>query len=152
MKGNTERTLVIIKPEGIEKRLVGKVIARIESLSLRIVQMQWKKITAEECDVLYSKTKDNLPEIFAAVAKYMTASFSIIFVVEGENAVKKVRTLRGPTDLLNAPKGTVRRDFVTDQERELFRQGKNIRNVMHAADDETEARTEMALFFGKGEG
>jgi len=149
MKGNTERTFVIVKPDCIEKRLVGKVISGIESLNLRIVQMQWKKITAEECDVLYSKTKESLPEIFAAVVKHMTANFSIILVVEGENAVKKVRTLRGPTDLLNAPKGTVRRDFVTDEERELFRQGKNVKNVMHAADDEAEARVEMILFFGK---
>lgn len=147
-KENIERTLIIIKPDGIEKRVVGCVIARVESLGLSIVQIQWRKISLEECDVLYPKTKQNLPEIYAAVVKHMTGNFSIIFITEGENAIQKVKALRGPTDLLNAPVGTVRRDFITDEERELFRQGKNSKNVIHAADDKAEAKTEIELFFG----
>jgi len=148
-KKNFERTIVIIKPDGIKKGLVGKVIARVEELGLTIGEIQRRKLTPEECSVLYPKTKKNLPEIYAAVVKHMTESFSIIFIAEGEDAIQKVRAIRGPTDLLRAPKGTVRRDFITEEERELFRQGKNVKNVMHAADDKEEADREIALFFGK---
>lgn len=152
MKGkDIERTLVIIKPDGIEKRLVGKVIARVENLGLTIKKIQMRRLLPEECQKLYPHTRRNLPKIYAAVEKHMTEGFSIIFIAEGENAVEKVRAIRGPTNLLQAPKGTVRRDLITDEERELFRQGKNVKNVMHAPDDKKEAKFEIELFFGKME-
>lgn len=148
-KENIEKTLVIIKPEGIEKRLVGKIIARIEDLGLTIREIKHKKLSVSECSLLYQKTKKNLPEIYAAVEKQMTESFSIVLIAEGEDAIQKVFRIRGPTNLLQAPEGTVRRDFITDAERELFRQGKNVRNVMHAAESREEAEFEIELFFGK---
>lgn len=146
-----ERTIVIIKPDGIKKRLVGKVIARVEGLCLTIKDIQRKKLTPEECQKLYPKTRKNLPKIYAAVEKHMTEDFSIILMAEGENAVQRVRAIRGPTNLLQAPGGTIRRDLITDEERELFRQGKNVQNVMHAPDDQREAELETELFFGKKE-
>lgn len=146
-----ERTLVIIKPDGIEKRLVGKVIARVEELGLAVKKIRSKKLSSKECKKLYPKTKKNLPEIYAAVEKHMTKNFSIILIVEGPDAIQKVRAIRGPTNLLQAPMGTIRRDFVTDEGRELFRQGKNVKNVMHAPDDKAEAEFEIKLLFGKKE-
>jgi len=146
---NTERTLVIIKPDGIEKRLVGKIIARVEELGLIVKRIQDKRLSPGQCRKFYPKTRKNLPEIYAAVEKHMTGNFSIVLVVEGENAFKKIRDLRGPTDLLQAPSGSIRRDFVTDEERELFSQGKNVKNVMHAPDDKAEAELEIELLFGK---
>ncbi len=146
-----ETTVVIIKPDGIEKRLVGKVITRIEELGLTIKDIQRKKLNPEQCQKLYPKTRNNLPEIYASVEKHMTENFSIILMVEGENAIQKVQVIRGPTNLLQAPKGTVRRDLITDQERELFKQGKNVQNVMHASDNPKEAELEIELFFGKKE-
>ena len=152
MKGkDTEKTLVIIKPDGIEKRLVGKVITRVEDLDLTIKKIQMRKLSQEECQKLYPHTRKNLPEIYVAVEKHMTENSSIIVLVEGKDAVEKVRSIRGPTDLLRALDGTVRRDFITDEERELFRQGKNVKNVMHAPDDKEEAKFEIELFFGKME-
>jgi len=144
-----EKTLVIIKPDGIEKRLVGKVIARVEDFGLTIKRIQMRKLSREECRKLYPHTRQNLPAIYASVEKYMTENSSIIFMAEGKDAIEKVRTIRGPTNLLQAPKGTIRRDFITDEERQLFRQGKNVKNVMHASDDKEEAKFEIELFFGK---
>ncbi|MFH1036661.1 MAG: nucleoside-diphosphate kinase [Patescibacteria group bacterium] len=144
-----ERTLVIIKPDCIEKRLVGKVISRIEDLGLIIADVKSKMISSEECSALYVRTKVNLPEIYAAVEKVMMESPSIILVVEGEDAIRKVFELRGLTNLLQTPEGTIRRDFITDAERELFRQGKHVKNLMHAAEDKKEAEFEVGLFFGK---
>ena len=146
-----ERTLVIIKPDGIEKRLVGKVIARVEELGLVIKGIQSKRISSKECKKLYPKTRKNLPEIYAAVEKHMTKNPSIILIVQGPDAIQKVRKIRGSTNLLQAPVETIRRDFVTDEERELFRQGKNVKNVMHAPDDKEEAEFEIKLLFDKRE-
>jgi len=150
-KEKVERTVVIVKPDAIERRLVGKVIARIEALGLKIGQIKRKKLTPEECRKFYPKTRKNLPKIYAAVEKLMTENFSIVFIAEGEDAIKKVITIKGPTDLLSAPKGTIRRDFVTDKERKLHSQGKSVRNVMHAPDDKAEAEFEIELLFGKME-
>ena len=146
-----ERTLVIIKPDGIEKMLVGKVIARVEGLGLVIKRVQGKRISPKECEKLYPKTRRNLPDIYAIVEEHMTKNYSVILIVEGPDAIKKVRAIRGPTDLLQAPPGTIRRDLTTDEERELFRQGKNVKNVMHAPDDKAEAEFEIKLLFGKEE-
>lgn len=145
----TERTLVIVKPDGVEKGLLEGIIARVRELDLMVGQIQTRKLSSEECQKLYPKTRKNLPEIYVAVERHMTESFSIIFIAEGEDAVAKVRGIRGPTDLLQAPEGTVRRDFITEEERELFKQGKNVRNVMHAPDDKEEAEFEIELLFGK---
>lgn len=146
-----ETTVVIIKPDGIEKRLVGKVITIIEGLGLTIKDIQKNKLTPEQCQKLYPKTRKNLPEIYAAVENHMTKNFSIILMAEGENAIQKVQAIRGPTNLLQAPEGTVRRDLITDEERELFKHGKNVQNVMHASDNLEEANLEIELFFGKKE-
>lgn len=148
---NIERTLVIIKPDGIEKKLVGKVIARVEELGLVIKRIQNKRISSKECKKLYPKTRKNLPEIYAAVEKHMTKNPSIILIAEGPDAVQRVRAIKGSTNLLQVPVGTIRRDFITDKERELFRQGKNVKNVMHAPDDKEEAEFEIRLLFGKEE-
>lgn len=144
-----ERTFVIVKPDGIEKGLFEGIIARVRELDLSVSQIQTRKLSSEECQKLYPKTRKNLPEIYVAVERHMTESYSIIFIAEGKNAVAKVRGIRGPTDLLQAPEGTVRRDFITDEERELFKQGKNVRNVMHAPDDKEEAELEIELLFGR---
>ena len=146
-----ERTLVIIKPDGIKKRVIGRVIAMVEELGLAIKRIQTKKISSEECKKLYQKTRRRLPEIYAAVEKHMTKNPSIILIVEGPDAIQKVRKIRGSTNLLETPVGTVRRDFVTDEERVLFRQGRNVKNVMHAADDKEEAEFEIKLLFDKEE-
>lgn len=144
-----QRTLVLIKPDGIEKRLVGKVIARVEELGLTIAQIKRVKMTPEICSQFYPKTKRDLPEIYANVEKIMMGNFSIALIVEGKNAIERVRALRGPTDLLSAEVGTIRRDLITDEERELFRQGKYFSNVMHSPDDRNEAELEMKLLFGE---
>lgn len=145
-----ERTLVIIKPDAIEKRLVGKIIARIEDLGLTISQVRWKKLSPGECRKLYPKTRRNLPDIYAAVEKHMTENFNIILIAEGRNAAQKVQAIKGPVNLPQAPTGTIRRDFITDDERESFRQGKCVfKNLMHASDSKKVAEFEIRLLFNK---
>lgn len=147
-----ERTLVILKPDAIEKKVVGKIISRIENLGFAISQIQRRKISLRECQKLYPKTKERYREIFAGVVKYLTKNPSFILVVEGKGAVEKVQALRGPTELPRASRGTIRRDFVTGEERKLFKQGIYVKNVMHASGDRKEAEFEIGLFFGKRRG
>ncbi len=143
----TERTLVIMKPDCVVSGLMGRVLARIEELGLRIVQVQSRIILPDECSLLYANTKAKLPEIYRAVERAMGEGISIIFIFEGENAVCKAFRLRGPTNLLRARRGTIRRDFITNAERALFRQGRNVRNRMHASRTKAEAKAEIKLFF-----
>lgn len=149
MEEKAERTLVILKPDAMEKKVARQIIIRIKKLGLVIKKVQRKKLSLEDCQKLYPKTSNNLPEIFKLVEQYLTESFSIFLIIEGEEAIQKVRGIRGPTDLLQAPAGTVRYDFITDEERELFRQGKNVKNIMHASGTQEEAESEIELFFGK---
>ncbi|MBU1102350.1 nucleoside-diphosphate kinase [Patescibacteria group bacterium] len=142
-----ERTLVIMKPDCVVRGLVGRVLARIEELGLRIVRAQSRVILPDECSNLYAKTKAKLPKIYLAVERAMGEGISIVFIFEGENAVRKAFRLRGSTNLLWARRGTIRRDFITDEERALFRQGKNVRNRMHASKTKAEAEAEIKLFF-----
>lgn len=147
MGEKVERTLVILKPDAMEKKVAGQIIIRIKKLGLAIKKTQRKKLSLGECQKLYPKTKENLPEIFKLVEQYLTENFSIFLIIEGEESVQKVRGIRGPTDLLQAPAGTVRYNFVTDEERDLFRQGKNVKNIMHASGTQEEAKLEIELFF-----
>lgn len=146
-----EQTLIIIKPDGVEKRLVGKILARIEALGLTVKDVRQKTLSQGECRRLYPKTRETLPEIYAAVETHMTGSPSIIVLIEGVDAVAEVRKLRGPTNLLEAPPGTVRRDFVTEEERDYFAQGHYRGNRMHASGSYDEAQSEISLFFDREE-
>lgn len=151
MNGNqTERALVIIKPDGVAKRLVGRILARIEELNLVITNAKMVKLTTQDCQRLYNKTRHNLPHIYTAVEKHMTENFSIVVVVEGENAVEKVYKLRGPTNLTEAPIGTIRHDFIDDETRNLFARGVYLGNLMHASENISESEFEISLFFKKG--
>ncbi len=149
-QNQTERTLVIIKPDGIAKRLTGKILARVEELGLVIMGIKMIKLTSHDCQKMYPKTRQNLPQIYAEVERHLTGEYSVVAIFEGEGAINKVRTLRGPTNLLEAPAGTVRHDLVTDEMRELFRRGIYAGNLMHAPDDKEEADLEINLFFGEG--
>ena len=145
-----ERTLIIIKPDGIARRLAGKILARVEELGLVIVGIKMIKLTPQDCQKMYPKTRQNLPQIYTEVEEHLTGEYSVVAIFEGEGAINKVRTLRGPTNLLEAPAGTIRHDLVTDETRELFRQGIYAGNLMHAPDDKKDVGLEINLFFGEG--
>ncbi len=146
-----QRTFVMIKPDAIEKKVAGKIITRLEDANFSIVKIENKIVTADQCRKIYSKTRKNLPKIYAVVEKQMTKEPSWLMEIRGENAVERAFKMRGLTNLILSPEGTIRRDFISDEERELFRRGEVIGNRMHASETEREAELELELFFGAKE-
>ncbi len=114
------QTLLIANPDAIEDGLVGVIISRIEEHGFRLVDSLMHSLTSEECSKLYPITQARLPLIYQKVEEFMTQNPSLILLVEGPGAVRTVFAIRGPTNLLKAPVGTIRRDFITDEKRRLF--------------------------------
>lgn len=142
-----ERTLVIVKPDGVRRGLIGKVIGRVKELNLEVTSLRRMKMGVEECRKLYAHIRESNPAIYRLVEKYMTSDNSFLFTVEGEKAVEKVGRLRGATDLNKATPGSIRHDFVTDEMREKFTKEIYVENVMHASGSSQEAKDEIAMFF-----
>lgn len=149
-----ERTVAIIKPDGIQKRLVGEVIKRIENEGLMISNLNIVRLTEEQVSELYKESLKKFPQIKKEIIEYMTQEPSILMIIEGENAIQKMRRIRGLSDPSKSPVGSVRRDFAGDQDmEELTKNGKVTKNVIHASGSKEEVESEIKLFFGeKNEG
>lgn len=93
-----ERALVIIKPDGIQKGLVGEIFSRIKREKLRIVKIKTILLMKKQVNALYQDSLKKFPQIKNAIISYMTSGDSIIFIVEGKNAIRKVRAIRGSSD------------------------------------------------------
>jgi nucleoside-diphosphate kinase len=134
-----EKTFVMLKPDAIKKGLAGEVISRLERAHLRIVGVKMVQLTEKICREHYAHhvTKP----FFQSLVKFMCSSPIICMVIEGENAVEKVRELAGSTDSKKAPKGTIRGDFGTDVQA----------NIIHASDSKETAEVEIGRFFKKDE-
>lgn len=173
-----EQTLVIIKPDGIQRSLVGEIIGRFERIGLKLVAMkmvlpdeafveahytldpEWRRITGEKTIKSY-KEKGKAPpsedpfEITAAILerlkKYMTASPVIVMVWQGAHAVKIVRKLVGGTEPLSSDVGTIRGDFVLDSYELSDGDTRSIRNLIHASGSVKEAELEISHWFKKEE-
>lgn len=130
-----ERTVVLIKPDGMEKQVVGKVIDRFERAGLAIVGFKMLHLTREILKVWYAHHKDK--PFFDELTKQMTATPVVAMVLEGEGAIAKVFDICGPTDPIDAKPGTIRRDFGVDKPR----------NVVHRSDSVDTAKREIKLLF-----
>jgi nucleoside-diphosphate kinase len=130
-----ERTLSIIKPDGVEKAIVGKVIARFEASGLKPVAMKMKLLSRTEAEGFYAVHRAR--PFFADLVKFMTSGPVVLMVLEGEGAVAKNRDIMGATDPRKAAEGTIRKDFATDIEK----------NTVHGSDSPENARMEVAYFF-----
>jgi len=147
-----EKTVVMIKPDGIQKKLIGEIIKRIESENLMITQLNIVKLTEEQVSELYRDSLKKFPQIKKEIIGYMTKEPSILMIIEGEDAIQKMRKLRGLSDPSRSPVGSVRRDFAGDQNmEELTKNGKVTKNIMHASGSKEEAEFEIKLFFGENE-
>ncbi len=143
---------MIIKPDGVQKRLIGEVIKRVEKEELNIINMKIIKLTAKQVFELYKESLIRFPQIKKEIIKYMTEEPSILMIIEGEDAIKKVRNIRGLSNPSKSPIGSVRRDFAGDQNmEELTKNGKVTKNVMHSSGDKKEVEEEIKLFFGRNE-
>lgn len=130
-----ERTFVMIKPDGVQRRLVGKIINRIEKSGFKIVAMKFLNVSKELAAKHYEVHKDK--PFYDGLIKYITSGPVVAMVVEGENAISRIRNLVGATDPQKAAPGTIRGDFA-----------QNIgRNIIHASDGKDTAEKEIKLWF-----
>jgi len=142
-----EQTLVIVKPDGVKKRLIGECINRIEKKGLRIKSVKSGMLSLAKANILYKHIKKNYPRVFKDLVAFMTGGMVVFMIVEGRGAVNKVRKICGPTDPSKAPKGTIRGDFGTGNMKRLSKKGKAVRNIIHASGTLAEAKKEIMLFF-----
>jgi nucleoside-diphosphate kinase len=134
-----ERTLSIIKPDGVEKNVIGKVIAIFEEKGLKPVGLRMQHLSKAEAEGFYAVHKER--GFFAELVQFMTRGPVVLMVLEGENAVAKNREIMGATDPAKADAGTIRKLFA-----------KNIgENTVHGSDSLGNARTEIAYFFRQTE-
>lgn len=132
-----EQTLVIIKPDGVRRKLVGRIISRFEDRQLVIKALKIDTMKEDVAQVHYAHLKDK--PFFGELLDYMTSGEVIYLVLEAENAVELVRSMVGFTDGLKAAPGTIRGDFAINKDE----------NIVHASDTTKAAIAEIERFFGK---
>ena len=134
-----QRTLSIIKPDGVSRNIVGKIIERFESNGLRVIGMKMIHLSKKEAQGFYAVHKDR--PFFESVTTYMSSSPIVVQVLEGENAIAKNREIMGATNPQEAEAGTLRKDFALNIEQ----------NTVHGSDSPETAATEIAYFFSETE-
>ncbi|MCH2187132.1 nucleoside-diphosphate kinase [Myxococcota bacterium] len=134
-----QRTLAIIKPDAVAKKVTGQIVARIEESGLDVVGLKRMQLDEEMARGFYAVHKER--PFFGDLVKFMTSGPVVVLALEGEDAIKGWRDLMGPTNSNEAPAGTMRGDFGTDIER----------NATHGSDAPETARLELAYFFNAGE-
>lgn len=130
-----ERTLSIIKPDGVAKGLIGEVIKRFETHGLKVVAMKMIHMNKKQAQGFYVVHQDK--PFFDSLTDFMSSGPCVVLVLEGEGAIEKNRKLMGATDYRRADPGTIRADFADSIER----------NIVHGSDGPETARTEIAYFF-----
>lgn len=130
-----ERTLSIIKPDAVERNLIGQIFARFEQAGFQIIATKMLRLTREQAEGFYAEHKGK--EFFDPLVEYMMSAPLVVAVLEKENAVKDYRTLIGTTNPETAAEGTIRRDFAQTQRR----------NSVHGSDSPESANREIAYFF-----
>jgi len=135
----TERTLSIVKPDGVEKNLIGEVYRRFEAAGLRIVAAKMVHLRHDQAEKFYAVHRAR--PFFVDLCAYMTSGPVVVQVLEGEDAINKNRELMGATDPAKADAGTIRADFATSIEE----------NVVHGSDGPDTAAQEIAFFFAGAE-
>lgn len=134
-----ERTLSIIKPDGVEKNLIGEVYRRLEQAGLRIVAARMMHLTRSQAEGFYAVHSER--PFFKDLCAYMTSGPVIVQVLEGEDAVARHREIMGATDPKKAAPGTVRADLAASIEE----------NVVHGSDSAENAAREIGYFFAETE-
>ena len=134
-----ERTLSIIKPDGVQKNLIGEVYRRFEQAGLRIVAARMLHLTKAQAEAFYAVHRER--PFYKDLVSYMTTGPVIAQVLEGENAVEAHRRIMGATDPKKADPGTIRRDFAASIEE----------NVVHGSDAVETARQEISFFFAQAD-
>jgi nucleoside-diphosphate kinase len=130
-----ERTLAIVKPDGVSRNLIGPVITRLESAGLKILGMKMIRMTKQHAKGFY-RVHEGKP-FYESVTDFMSSGPCVVMVLEGEDAIRCYRTLMGATDPKKAEANTIRHEFATDVEK----------NVVHGSDSVENATFEINYFF-----
>ncbi|MCP4112851.1 MAG: nucleoside-diphosphate kinase [Desulfobacteraceae bacterium] len=134
-----ERTLSIIKPDGVSRGLIGEVAKRFESNGIKIAAMKMVHMTKPQAQGFYAVHKER--PFFDSLTEFMTSGPAVVMVLEGDNVIAKNRDLMGATNYKDAAEGTIRKDFATDIEK----------NVVHGSDSPETAAFEIGYFFNSFE-
>jgi nucleoside-diphosphate kinase len=133
----TESTLVIVKPDGVRRGLVGEVLRRVEAKGLAIDDLRMETISRATAEEHYGEHLEK--PFFGELVDFITSGPLVLARVTGESAITACRTLMGPTNPLEAPPGTIRGDFATVI----------TENIVHGSDSPESAGRELKLFFGE---
>ncbi len=144
-----ERTLVIVKPDGVERSLVGEIIKRFENTGLKLVGMKMSWIDRTFAENHYGAHKAK--PFFKELVDFITEGPVVAFVVEGVHAVDNVRRLVGSTSPHEAAPGTIRGDFAHISMAYASKKGLGGKNVIHASGSKKEADEEIKLWFKDNE-
>ena len=132
-----ERTLVLVKPDGVSRGLVGEVITRLEAKGLRLVAAELRTLDRQTAETHYAEHVER--PFFGELVEFITSGPLMALVVEGERAIEAFRTLAGATDPVKATPGTIRGDLALAVGQ----------NIVHGSDSAESAARETALFFPK---
>ena len=133
---SVEQTLSIIKPDGVQKNLIGEIYGRFEKAGLRIVAARMVQLSKERTEDFYAVHKER--PFYNDLVRYMTSGPVMVQALEGENAINRNREIMGATNPAEAEKGTIRADFAESIEE----------NIVHGSDGAETAAQEIAFFFG----
>ncbi len=134
----TETTLVLIKPGGVKRNLIGEIVRRIEARGLQVSALSLLKSPRETAEEHYAEHRER--PFFSSVVEYLTSGPIVAIAVSGENAVKAIRAMMGATNPVEAAPGTIRGDFALSIED----------NLTHSSSDPEAAARELKLWFPSG--
>jgi nucleoside-diphosphate kinase len=130
-----EKTLIVVKPDGVQRGLTGTILARFEARGFKIVALKQLTVSRELAEEHYAE--HNSKPFFAGLVEFITSTPSVAVVFEGQNAIALSRQMIGATDPLNVAPGTIRGDFTLDKQA----------NLIHGSDSAESAEREIALWF-----
>jgi len=130
-----ERTLSIVKPDGVRRNLIGEVISRFEGADLRLIALKMIKLSKKQAEGFYAVHKDR--PFFSSLTNFMSSGPCVVTVLEGDDAIYKLREIMGATNPDEAAKGTIRNDFASNIEQ----------NIVHGSDSHESALFEIKYFF-----
>jgi nucleoside-diphosphate kinase len=130
-----ERTLSIVKPDGVRTNLIGEVLNRFENADLRLIGLKMIKLSKKQAEGFYAVHKDR--PFFSSLTDFMSSGPCVVILLEGENAINKLREMMGATNPEEALKGTIRSDYASNIEQ----------NVVHGSDSPESALFEIKFFF-----
>lgn len=139
MVGSLEKTLILVKPDGVKRRLSGKILARFEEKGMKIVALKMLLLSKEKAEQHYSVHKEK--PFFKDLVRYITSGPIIAAVLEGNNCIDATRNLLGATDGSKAQPGTIRGDYSMGIEK----------NIVHASDSQESYLHEFPIYFKEEE-